>query len=177
MSRPLVRYIRKTSRYKGPIEVIENAVPAGVFHPRNQEMGRREFGLPSKGIFIGTAGAISRSRDIDTLFKAFQILVQRRLDIHLVLAGPCDKGIFLPRNPQVHYVGNLSPEKVPALLSTLDVAIICSRDSAFGRYCFPQKFYESLACGIPTVAAAVGSMRELLHSYPAHLYEPQNAES
>jgi len=177
VSQPLVRYVRKISRYKGPIEVIENAVPTGVFRPRNQKMCRREFGLPSKGIFIGTAGAISRSRDIDTLFNAFQILAQRSSNIHLVLAGPCDKGISLPQNTHVHYVGDLSPEKVPTLLSTLDVSIICNRDSAFGKYCFPQKFYESLACEIPTVAAAIGAMRELLHSYPAHLYEPQNAES
>ncbi|MBI2367110.1 MAG: glycosyltransferase [Deltaproteobacteria bacterium] len=68
-------------------------------------------------------------------------------------------------------------EEVPALFSALDVAVVCNRDSAFGRYSFPQKAYEILACRVPLVAAAVGSMNELLAAYPQCLYEPENPKS
>jgi glycosyltransferase involved in cell wall biosynthesis len=63
------------------------------------------------------------------------------------------------------------------LLNALDLAVICNRDSAFGRYCFPQKAYEIIACRVPLVAAAVGSMKELLTEYPACLYEPEKTNS
>lgn len=177
VSRPLAAYVRDTSDCRCPIEVIENAVPGNLFRPMNRSDSRRELGLPQEGIFIGTAGAISQSRGIETLFKAFEILAQERLDVHLVLAGSCDKGLSLPQNSRVHYLGMLPPNKVPVILSTLNIAVICNRESAFGKYCFPQKFYESIACGVPVVAAGTGSMLELLKDKPEHLFETENADN
>ena len=75
----------------------------------------------------------------------------------------------------VHDLGTLPLDIVPALLNALDLAVICNRDSAFGRHCFPQKAYEIIACRVPLVAAAVGSMNELLTEYPNCLYEPESA--
>ena len=177
VSVPLARYVRETSYCKGPIEVIENAVPKGLFRPMDQVNCRRELGLPTDGLLIGTAGAISKSRGIETLFRAFEILAQERSDIHLVLAGPCDKGLTLPRNSRVHYLGMLPPKMVPVFLSTLNITVICNRESAFGKYCFPQKFYEGVACGVPVVAAGTGAMRELLKDTPEHLFEPENVDN
>jgi glycosyltransferase involved in cell wall biosynthesis len=47
-------------------------------------------------------------------------------------------------------------------------------NSDFGRYAFPQKLYEILACQVPVIVAAVGAMRELLLAFPEFLYEPEN---
>jgi glycosyltransferase involved in cell wall biosynthesis len=71
----------------------------------------------------------------------------------------------------------LPQEKVPAFINALDLAVICYRQSAQGQVSFPQKAYEIIACGVPLVAAAVGSMNELLQDYPDCLYEPENASS
>jgi glycosyltransferase involved in cell wall biosynthesis len=177
VSHPLARYVKQTSACKCPVEVIENAVPEGIFSPMDRASARRELGLPQDGIFIGTAGAISSSRGIETLFRAFENLTLRRPDVHLVLSGPCDKGLKLPQSPKVHYLGILPTQTVPTFLSALDISVICNRDSAFGRYCFPQKFYESVACGVPVVAAATGAMLELLEDMPEILFEPDNADS
>jgi len=151
-------------------------VPVGLFHPMDRVACRLELGLPADGILIGTAGAISKSRGIETLFQAFERLAQERSDVHLVLAGHCDKGLTLPQSPRVHYLGMLPPKKVPVFLSSLNIAVISNRESAFGKYCFPQKFYEGVACGVPVVAAGVGALRELLEECPEHLYEPDNVE-
>ena len=177
VSHPLARYVKETSSCKCPVEVIENAVPEGVFATMDQAVSRRELGLPQDGIFIGTAGAISSSRGIETLFKAFEILALTHPQIHLVLSGPCDKGLKLPHSPRVHYLGVLPSQMVPTFLSTLDISVICNRDSAFGRYCFPQKFYESVACGVPVVAAGVGSLLDLHKDMPQNLYQPDNVDS
>ena len=177
VSNPLARYVRHSTSFQGPIQVIENAVPKGLFQPMDKAACRNKLGLPVDATIIGTAGAISSSRGIETLFKAFGMLARERSDIHLALAGPCDKGLDLPEISRVHYLGNLSPQKVPVFLCSLDIAVVCNRESAFGKYCFPQKFYESVACGIPTIAAGTGSMKELLKDTPEHLYEPEKVES
>ncbi len=177
VSKPLARYVRETSRCLCPIEVIENAVPENTFYPMEQTTCRRELKLPASGIFIGTTGAISKSRGIEALFQAFEILAQERSDVHLVLAGACDRGLSLPTHPRIHYLGLLPAERIPLVLSALNIAVICNRKSLFGEYCFPQKFYESVACGVPVVAAATGSMLELLKDYPQNVYEPDNPES
>ncbi|HQP26164.1 MAG TPA: glycosyltransferase, partial [Smithellaceae bacterium] len=176
VSPPLAQYVRETSSCKCPVEVIENAVPEGIFYPLDRSSCRRELGLPQNGIFIGTAGAISKSRGIETLFRAFEILARERSDVHLVLAGACDKGLPLPQNSRVHYLGMLPMNKVPVFLSSLNVSVICNRESAFGKYCFPQKFYEGVACGVPVVAAATGSILELLKDKPENLFEPENVD-
>lgn len=177
VSQPLARYLKDYDSCTRPVKVIENAVPEGIFYPMDRTASRRKLGLPQVGIFIGTAGAISKSRGIETLFKAFEILARERSDIHLVLAGACDKDITLPQSSRVHYLGMLPMNKVPVFLSSLNVSVICNRESAFGKYCFPQKFYESVACGLPVVAAATGSMLELLKDKPEYLFEPENIEN
>ena len=45
----------------------------------------------------------------------------------------------------------------------------------FGRYCFPQKMYEMLACGLAIVATDVGVMSELLHQIPQLLYKANDS--
>jgi hypothetical protein len=55
--------------------------------------------------------------------------------------------------------------------------VICYRQSLQGEVSFPQKAYEIIACRVPFVAAAVGSMNELLAEYPQCLYQPENASS
>lgn len=174
VSQPLAGYLRDSSACSCPVNVIENAVPEGLFYQRDQLSCRRELNLPQNGILIGTAGAISRSRGIETLFAAFEILARKRPDVHLVLAGAVDKGLALPKNPKSHYLGLLHANHVPVLLSALNISVICNIESDFGKYCFPQKFYESVACGVPIVAAAAGSMREMLKDHSDQLYTPGN---
>ena len=48
------------------------------------------------------------------------------------------------------------------------------RDTEFGRYAFPQKTYEILACKTPVVTAKLGALQETFKAYPECLYEPDN---
>lgn len=177
ISRPLLTKVRSDYKYSGKLAVIENAIPTGVFVQQPKAMCRAHFGLPKQGIFIGTAGALSRGRGTEVLFEAFLNLAKERDDVHLVLAGPMDKDISAPKHERVHYLGLLAAERVPMLLSTLDISVICNLDSPFGRYCFPQKLYESLSVGLPVVVARVGAMAELLRDWPDNLYEPGDVGS
>jgi glycosyltransferase involved in cell wall biosynthesis len=64
---------------------------------------------------------------------------------------------------------------VPYLLNALDIGIVSHRNSAAGRFGFPYKAYEMVACGLPLVAASVGAMTALLDDCPDSLYKPDNS--
>jgi glycosyltransferase involved in cell wall biosynthesis len=177
VSDPLVRLVSEKYRATGAIEVIENAIPSGVFLPGNQQAARGRFALPAQGILIGTAGALSRERGTDQLIAAFQKLALERPDVHLVLAGPLDPDLSIPTSDRIHYLNLLPHDAVPQLLPALDVSVVCIGDTAFGRYCFPQKLYESLACGVPVAVSKVGAMAELLRAFPENVYEPGSVDS
>jgi hypothetical protein len=64
---------------------------------------------------------------------------------------------------------------VPAMLQALDVGVVCNRDSAFGRYCYPQKAVEMIGCALPICMAKVGVARELMGECRPGLYRPGDA--
>lgn len=138
------------------VVVIENGVDPSFYSTLRKTTARKLIGLPEQGRLIGTAGALSRSRGVHTLFQAFERLVSADDQVYLVLAGSLDTR--LPRHSNVLYLGDLPHDKVPTVLRALDVGIICLRNDAFGRYCYPQKAAEMAAAGLPMVFPAIGSM-------------------
>ena len=90
--------------------------------------------------------------------------------IHLVLAGPTELSTPLPYGERVIYLGLISHEDVSNLFNALDVGILCIPDDEFGRYCFPQKAYEMLACNLSIISSRIGDMKFLLKNTPRHLY-------
>jgi glycosyltransferase involved in cell wall biosynthesis len=171
VSQPLARLVQSYGR-KGPVPVLENGLPRDLFKPLNKNLCRKDLNLPQDCRMVGTAGALFRNRGIMTLFKAYERLESRYPDLHLALAGPRD--VEIPFHPRIHDMGTLGYEKIPHFLSALDIGVICNRQDAFGYYCFPQKAREMMACGVPLIAACVGSMEGLLADHPSWLFEPEN---
>jgi glycosyltransferase involved in cell wall biosynthesis len=157
------------------IEVMENGIDPGVFMPRDQAKCRQTLGLPLDGRIIGTIGALQRNRGISALIGAYEQLVENAGGVCLAVAGPRDRGFRVPAKGKFFDLGNLTQERAALLLSALDVAIVANLDSEFGRYCFPAKFYEIVAAGVPIAAASVGAIQELLSDYPDTLFEPGDA--
>jgi teichuronic acid biosynthesis glycosyltransferase TuaC len=175
--RRLADYVTRTYHPSGSSAVIENGVRKDLFYSRNRDACRQQLGLPKNAKIIGTAGALDSSRGIETLFRAFERLAVEYDDLHLVLAGPRKRGLAIPQSPRIHHFNIIPHEEVPTFIGALDVAVVCYRQSAQGEYSFPQKAYEIMACGVPFVAAAVGTMNELLEKHPTCLYESENPKS
>ena len=177
VSAPLARYVRERYRSTAPTMVLENAVRPDLFRPMDRRDCRAALRLPLRAKIIGTAGALFPTRGIETLYRAFAKLADADSDIHLALAGPRPRRSRLPRRDTVHDLGVLPAEQVPVLINALDVGVVCNRDSSFGRYNFPQKAREIMACGVSMVGADVGAMRDLLQDYPECLFAPEDAAS
>jgi glycosyltransferase involved in cell wall biosynthesis len=176
-SQRLADYVVKTYGRIKPMSVIENGTRKDLFYQKERKACRQRLGLPGGVQIIGTAGALHSSRGIDTLFRAFELLAAENQNLHLALAGSRERRLRIPTGPRVHDLGVLRQEDVPFFITSLDLAVICYRQSAQGKYSFPQKAYEIVACRVPLIAAAVGSMNEFMSDYPGCLYEPENPKS
>ena len=174
-SEPLKDLIMDDYGASGEVIAMPSTVDKSVFRPMDQGACRRSLGLPTDAKLIGTAGGLYRDKGIGTLYEAWNTIAQRRLDVHLVLAGPVDPAYPVPAADRIHALGMLPHARTAELFNALDVGAICIRDTPFGRYCFPQKAYEMLACRLPVAAARVGAMNQLLANVPSGQFDADDA--
>jgi glycosyltransferase involved in cell wall biosynthesis len=177
VSSSLDRFVAENYGVRCTRQVVGNAVRKDIFRPRPKQDARKALGLPENSKIIGTAGAITAGRGIELLFEAFLRLAEQDPDLWLVYAGPRDETPSRYCSERIIDLGELPYDRVPDVFNALDVAVICNLDSWFGRYCFPQKLYEIVACGTPLVVAAVGDVATLLAPWPETLFEPGSVES
>ena len=162
---------------KGTVIAMPSSVDLAVFKPGDKAQARHALGLPAEAKLVGTAGGLYREKGIEPLYAAWPAIAAARPDAHLVLAGPLESGLALPQGERVHYLGHLAHAQVADLFRALDVGIISILDTPFGRYCFPQKAYEMLACGLPVAAADIGQMHDLLAGTPQALFTAGDAQA
>lgn len=177
LSSSFANYIGKQYRRRHRVYPIEFAVRDDLFKPLDKNHCRRMLGLPPGALLIGTAGGLFINRDVHLLFEAFGQLREKYPDMHLALAGPLDPNLKIYNNKQIHYLGILPFDRVPYFMNSLDIAVVCYADDNFGKYCFPQKTREFMACDVPVVAAGVGGLKELFHDRPEWLYKPGDKKS
>lgn len=170
ISPPLARHVAARYGRTGPTEVLPNAVRADLFSPGDRAGARRRFGLPEDVRLVGLAGSISEDRDVATLFRAMDLLAGEGAPVGLVAAGPRGPGLAWPSRARVFDLGQIDHAAVPDVIRAADVMVVPNRASAFGDFCHPQKACEALACGVPVVAAATGSVAEFLGGFPDSLY-------
>lgn len=176
VSEPLRQFVQTTYRRQKPSLVMPNAIDKSIFFPSNKQAARQRLQLPQNAKLIGTAGRLSKAKGLEPLYQAWPHIAAAYPDAWLVLAGPIDTNLPLPHE-RVRYLGNLPHAQVADLFNALDVGVVTVADSAFGRYCFPQKAYEMIACDLPIVATNVGVMSDLLHKQPQLLYAEKHPQA
>lgn len=168
----LAEYLQ-TSRPGMPVHVVPMASDPTGFTPMDKYECRRQLNLPLDRKLIGYCGAIHRSRGIEILFKAFDILHKENPSIELILTGRKENRLSLPK--KACWLGYLSDEKLPTLLNSLDVLLVVNRLSDFGKFSYPVKLYEAMSCQIPVIATRTPPTEWILRGNEQFLANPENA--
>ncbi|MFN2502086.1 MAG: glycosyltransferase, partial [Pyrinomonadaceae bacterium] len=109
---------------------------AGIPHPR-----------------VGFVGVIDERLDIPLLAE----IADKRPNISFVMVGPVVKisEDDLPRRNNIYYLGQKAYEKLPAILSGWDVAMMPFALNNATKFISPTKTPEYLAAGLPVVSTPI----------------------
>ena len=156
------------------VEILPMAADP-CFVPMERASCRDRLGLPQDAPLIGYSGGWASNRGTHILLECFALVRQARPDARLVLSGrpPAEACA----TPGVIALGYLDDALLPVLLNALDVSCTITANSAFGRYSYPAKLCEAMACAVPVVATATAPVRWMLHDDPRFLAEVGSAAS
>lgn len=149
-------------------------VPPGVDHaffgPGDRTQARRALGLPLSGALLLFVGRLQPLKGASTAVRAFAELRRRSIDAHIVIcggpSGPLGaatltelEGIIQAAGieDRVHVRAPQPHELLSSYYRAADVTVVPSRSESFGLVAL-----ESLACGTPVVAAAVGGLTTIV---------------
>lgn len=157
----------QSHRWAGrPVQVLPMAADP-EFRVRDRHECRDALDLPVAAPLLGYVGGWTRSRGTHLLIDAFERVREQRPDARLVLSGHPPNAVR--RAPGVIGLGYLPDAQLPLLVSALDVACIVTADTVFGRYSYPAKLCEAMACGVPVVATGTEAVRWMLDGRERHL--------
>ncbi len=155
-SEPLVRRHRKLNpeTYLVPNVADFEHFAAGEHQPTPPKLASLAQPL------IGFAGNIVEIKVNTGLLRQ---VAQQRPHWSLVLIGPVENKMQatiekLCRLSNVSWLGLVPYQELPAYVTNFNVGLIPYRANAYTASCFPLKFYEYLAAGIPIVASGLPSL-------------------
>lgn len=164
------------------IAVIRNGIDRKVFYPRDRDDARLRLGLDPEDRILLAVAALAPVKGIDRLIAAMALLKAaepgRRLRLLVIGEGT-------ERRALESQISNLNLQDCVRLLGAKHQNELADWYSAADLFCLasrregcPNVVVESLACGLPVVAANVGGVAELLSSQTCgQLISVPNAEN
>lgn len=158
--------------------IIPNTIDAKNFAPIEQKLARTILRLPESNIPILIFGAVSAISDPN---KGFDLLIQALAHlknlyphpVRLLVFGTSNIPALLENTHPIHCLGHLHDEvSLRLAYSAADVFVCPSREESFSLTTL-----ESLACGTPVAAFAVGGIPDMIeHEVNGCLAPPHDAE-
>ncbi|MCA9840229.1 MAG: glycosyltransferase family 4 protein, partial [Trueperaceae bacterium] len=174
VSQEVANYV-KLSEAKTNVVVSPNGVNLERFSPTVPATA------PCSKFTLGFVGTLKPWHGLDTLVAAFESLSDEEMRLLIVGDGPERSRLETLLSPkyrqQVEFTGAVSPEEIPGLLSSMDVAV--APYPALEHFYFsPLKLYEYMAAGLPVVASQIGQISQIInHGHNGLLYEAGNSSA
>jgi teichuronic acid biosynthesis glycosyltransferase TuaC len=162
------------------IVTIPNGIDTEIFHPRDRQLIRSQFGIPPSSKLVLSAGNLIELKCHRNTIQAVRSLTDSGMDVTLLIAGGSGSGLSCESalraqvaksnlEDRVRFLGQVSPEDLASLMCAADLFCLAS-----SREGWPNVVHESLACGTPVVATQVGGTPEMIPSDKYGLLVPRN---
>ncbi len=145
------------------VHVVYQGVDAALFSPGSTTAARRRLGIPETGKALVSIGNLLPVKGFDVLLEGMSRLAARHPDVRLYLIGDgTSRGDLVALSARlglesvVRFVGKVAQSELPDWYRAADLTVLASRSEGV-----PNVLRESLACGTPFVATAVGGVSEI----------------
>jgi glycosyltransferase involved in cell wall biosynthesis len=172
-----VAHLRARGVPEAKLDVIPNGVDVAMFHPARQGSAIRE-GHRLGGKFVCVyAGAHGAANDLETLLGAAERL-RGYPDIVFLLVGDGMERGRLIRLAREHALGNVvfvaaqPKNRMPDILAAADVCIAILQWTPMFATTYPNKVFDYMAAGRPTVLAIDGVIRNVIEAAEGGLFVP-----
>lgn len=148
------------------LTVLYNGIEVDTWKPgaraQAAEQVRARFGLPPTGRLLGFIGRLSAEKDLPTALAVAAKVLNTCPDVHVMVIGEGAQQDSLPELLKSHGIQDrvwlLGHQRIsPEVYQALDVYYMTSLTEGL-----PNTLLEAMACGVPSVATAVGGIPELV---------------
>lgn len=163
VSREVAAYVEKYESTRGKVHVMPN----GVNPSRFPDDIKPSFPAPSESFTVGFVGTLKPWHGLSTLVEAFATFRSCYPKARLLVVGDGTERDNLLKGlserallESTHLTGAVSPDEIPGLLASMDVAVCPYPQQEF--YFSPLKVYEYMAAGLPVIVSRIGQLQELI---------------
>jgi glycosyltransferase involved in cell wall biosynthesis len=150
------------------VRVIPNGVDPRVFNPMEQRQARRQCGLPENATVLLTVAGIYDGKGQHLVVDTLPSVLARYPDALYVMVGGSRPGESYQRRLEgeirrqglegrVLFAGPRPQAELRSWFSAADLSVLATQSEGW-----PNVLLESLACGTPVVATAVGGAPEIV---------------
>ena len=178
-----VEYLQSQGVPVNKISLIANGVDPKMFDPDAQGLTiRQKFGLVDKFV-VTYAGALGVANDIPTLLRAAESVRDFR-DIQFLLVGDGKERANLETLARqmnltnIRFTGTFPKSEMRDVLAASDACVAILQDIPMFRTTYPNKVFDYMAAGRPTILAIDGVIRQvILDSHGGVFVPPGNARA
>ncbi len=149
------------------VSVIPCGVNLDLFQPHPRHVARTNLGMPADGFQVLFVGRMDPLKGLDILLQAAAVLAAE-LPLRLTVVGgdaaPAGEELRVRRLAEslglgglTRFEGAVGQTRLPLYYSAADVCVMPSYYESFGLVAV-----ESLACGTPVIASAVGGLTKII---------------
>ena len=149
------------------ITLIPNGVDTRAFNPNSRgQKFRSKWGVQNKFV-VTYAGALGLANDLATVLRAAERLRDQK-GIHFLLVGDGKLRSSLEEQarqlklPNVTFTGTVTKNQIPEVLAGSDACLAILQDIPMFRTTYPNKVFDYMAAGRPTILAIDGVIRQVV---------------
>lgn len=159
------------------ITLIPNGVDPGMFDPQaDGNAFRRRWDLADKFV-VTYAGALGKANDIHSILRAAARL-RSEPAIHFLLVGSGKEHAALQQSAaqqgltNVTFTGALPKSEIGTVLAASDVCVATLQNIPMFRTTYPNKIFDYMAAGRPTVLGIDGVIRHVIEAAGGGIFVP-----
>jgi glycosyltransferase involved in cell wall biosynthesis len=170
-------YLMEKGVPEAKISLVANGVDAAMFDPEASGAALRgRFGVADKFLVV-YAGALGMANDLGTALRAADLLRDRDR-IHFLFVGDGKERANLEQEarrlalPNVTFAEPVPKDQMREVLAAADAGLAILMNIAMFRTTFPNKVFDYMAAGRPTVLAIDGVIRRVIEEAEGGLFVP-----